>query len=307
MLRRGFDAIVVLHSIFSNRCLLQGWLFDAVKASPQPKACFLGNEYKLMPDKMKFCDTLGVSLLVSQSNSPGVHALYRERLGCAILGLPNGGLDQSVFYPTTPFAERPIDIGYRAFESPMYLGHDDKRLLAEGVAERASDRGLKVDISLDPSDRFSEDGWAGFLNMCKAQIGTEAGGNYFELTDQTRTRVNEYALVRPDVKGDEVFREFFEKYPDPISGRMLASRHIEAAGTKTLQILLEGHYNGYLKPDVHYIPLKRDFSNFDEVVAKLRDEELSTRIIDNAYQMAVQELTYETLTDRFHAALTDVM
>ena len=43
-------------------------------------------------------------------------------------------------------------------------------------------------------------------------------------------------------------------------------------GTKTIQILIEGNYNGYFKPDIHYIPLKKDLSNFDEAIEKFNDQ-----------------------------------
>ncbi|SVB36001.1 uncharacterized protein METZ01_LOCUS188855, partial [marine metagenome] len=70
------DAIVMLHSVFSNGCMLEGRLFDAICDLKQPKAFFIGNEYKLMPEKMRFCEELGVSLLVTQSNEPIVHSRY---------------------------------------------------------------------------------------------------------------------------------------------------------------------------------------------------------------------------------------
>src|SRR5437773_12371579 len=115
------DLVVILHSIFSNSSLLTGPVFEAVCALKQPKSYFIGNEYKLMPEKMAFCEALDISLLVSQSSSPSVHRLYRQRLGCAVAGIPSAGLDTALFYPRTPYRERPVDIGYRSDVSPMYM------------------------------------------------------------------------------------------------------------------------------------------------------------------------------------------
>ena len=53
--------------------------------------------------------------------------------------------------------------------------------------------------------------------------------------------------------------------------------------TKTLQILVEGDYAGIFKPSKHYIPLKRDFSNIDEILKLLHDEAYCQKIIDAAY------------------------
>ena len=310
VLGRGeFDVVIILHSVFSNACYLR-WrhlFFHAIKMSRVPKVYFIGNEYKLMPEKMAFCEALGVSLLVSLTDSQAIHALYRDRLGCAVAGIPSAGLDEEIYYPTVPFRERPVDIGYRSDESPIYLGHTERRDIAEYFSAHGPRHGLKVDISLKQSDRFGERKWAAFLNQCKAQLGTEAGGDYFELTDSTRKSCNQYVKQHPDAPSSEIIHRFFKGYPNPIPARMISGRMVEAAGTKTAQILFEGHYGGYFKPDVHYIPLKKDFSNFAEVIEKFHDEEYCCAITDNAYDLVSQELTYDKLIDKFYEALVPVL
>jgi hypothetical protein len=301
--RPRFDAVLVLHSVFSNTCYLKGALFEQLCGLDVPKAFFIGNEYKHMPIKMEFADDLGVALLVSQITHPLVLDLYRERLGCAVVGLPNTGIDTRLFAPRIPDEERPIDLGYRAHESPLYLGHNERRELADRFVEAAARDRLKVDISLDAADRFTESEWAGFLNRCKGQIGSEAGGDFFELTDETRFKEIEFEKAHPGATFDEIYERFFRHYPNPVPGRALSGRIVESAGTKTAQILLEGEYAGYFQPDVHYIPLRKDFSNVDEAIEKFRDEGIRRTVAENAYLLAVEELTYERLIDRFHRAL----
>jgi hypothetical protein len=305
--RAQVDAIVVLHSVFSNANHLAGRLFDAVAAHPAPKAYFLGNEYKLMPEKLAFCAGLGVRLLVTQTREPRVHELYRERLGCTVIGLPNTGLDRELFAPRTPRAQRPIELGYRALDAPLYLGHDERRRLAEAFREAAVRHRLKVDISLDPKDRLEEEGWARFLDSCQGQLGSEAGGDYFELTDATRSAVNAFQAEHPEAGLPEVFERFFRDYPDPVPMRILSGRNVEAAGTRTVQLLMEGRYDGYFQPGVHYIPLRRDLGNVDEALATFRDPVVAERIAGQAYEVAVSELTYPRLIDRFHAALVPLL
>jgi len=300
------DAIVLLHSVFSNEQNLGGRLLDAVARRDEPKVFFIGNEYKSMPEKMRFAEALGVSLLVSQSSSPAVHALYRERLGCAVAGIPNTGLDAEIFAPRCPGADRPIDLGYRADVSPAYLGHNERTEIAGYFRDHASRWGLTVDISLDHRARFDEQGWATFLDRCKGQLGTEAGGDYFELTDRTRLAVNAFQREHPDASQAEIHDRFFRDYPDPVPLRVMSGRHIEAAATKTVQILFDGHYDGYLRPDEHYIPLRKDFSNADEAVRKFKDRAYAARIADNAYNLVRQQLTYDVLIHRFADTLAAV-
>lgn len=300
------DAVILLHSVFSNSCYLEGRLFEAVAAMPRPKAYFIGNEYISMPEKMMFAARLRLALLVSQSSSAGVHQQYRDRLGCAVIGIPNTGLDSTVFYPTCPTAERPIDLGFRSMDSPIYLGHQERRDMAEYFEANARRLGLATDISLDASRRFAESEWAAFLNGCKGQLGTEAGGEYFELDDRTRWDVCRFLDSNPGVGLDDVRRRFFAE-PRPVTLRLLSGRNVEAAGTRTAQVLFEGHYGGYLQPDVHYIPLKKDFSNADEAVGKFRDAAFRETIVENVYQLARSELTYDRLLDRFHDALSPLL
>lgn len=302
-----FDVIVMLHSVFSNSCFLQGRLFDVVQKARQPKVYFIGNEYKLMPEKMAFCDSLGITMLVSQTSSPRVHALYRERLRCSVIGLPNTGLDPERFFPRAPLAARPIDLGYRAFAGPPYLGHDDRTRIAEFFLAHGPRYGLRLDISLDPARRLDETQWAAFLNRCRGQLGVEAGTDCFELTDETRRKVNAYVEVHPQATIAELKEHFFPPAPDRVPLRSISGRHIEAAATKTVQILFEGTYDGYLEPDVHYIPLRKDFSNIDEVMQKFRDDAYCQQLVDRAYALVQEELTYTKLLDRFYRALVRVL
>lgn len=299
------DAIVALHSVFSNAPYIAGRLLDAVSAAPQPKVFFIGNEYKLMPEKMAFAERLPAALLVSQSSAPAVQAKYRERLGCRVAGIPNTGLDPDLFCPSTPTSARPIDLGYRSSAAPAYLGHQERRDLAEYFQAHAARLGLVVDISDDEGRRFSEPEWAAFLNRCKGQIGTEAGGEYFELDDRMRRAVNAFVISNPQAPFDEIRRRFFREPGTPI--RIISGRNVEAAGTRSAQLLFEGHYDGYLQPDVHYIPMRKDLTDADEAVRKFRDAAYRERIVDQAYEMVHRELTYPRLLDRFHDAVSPLL
>lgn len=300
------DLVVALHSVFSNATYLAGRLLDAVAAASPPKVFFIGNEYKLMPEKMALAERLPAALLISQSDSHEVHDLYRRRLHCAVTGIPNTGLDPDVFFPTSATSERPIDIGYRSSDAPVYLGHKERREIAEHFRIHASRMGLAVDISdTDESRRFSESEWAAFLNRCKGQIGTEAGGDHFELDDRTRLAVNAFLTAHPDTPFETVRDRFFPAPGVPM--RILSGRNVEAAGMRTVQLLFEGHYGGYFKPDQHYIPLRKDLSDVDEGVRKFRDAACRESIVERAYQLVRSELTYPRLLDRFCDAVAPLL
>jgi Glycosyl transferases group 1 len=301
------DLVVVLHSVFSNALMLSERVIDALARLPQPKVYFVGNEYKLMPEKMAFCQRLGVGLLVSQSLSPEVHALYQQRLGCVVVGVPNTGLDVQLFAPTNAPADRPIDLGYRAADAPPYLGHQERRQLAEFFSARAAVYHVSVDISLAAEDRFDECAWAAFLNRCKGQLGSEAGGDYFDLDDRSRLAVGAYLGAHPGTSFDDIAARFFPPAHEHVPLRILSGRQVEAAGTKTAQVLFEGRYDGLFEADTHYIPLKKDFSDADEAMRKFKDASFRDQIVEQAYAFVRKNLTYDRLIERFRAAVAPLV
>ena len=53
--------------------------------------------------------------------------------------------------------------------------------------------------------------------------------------------------------------------------------------------------------------MRKDFSNLDEALGKFEDRALTARLTEAAYEVAIAELTYERLIDRFHDALAAVL
>ena len=47
---------------------------------------------------------------------------------------------------------------------------------------------------------------------------------------------------------------------------------------------MEGRYSGVLEPERHYIPVRRDFSNLDEALERLRDVEAVEAMTERAYE-----------------------
>lgn len=305
--REKYDAIILLHSVFSNQKNLRRLVFLAISLCKSPKVFFIGNEYKLMPEKMRFCRDIGVDLLISQSNDPKVLLMYRQFLACEVESIPNTGFDENVFYPSTVRQRRNIDIGYRAFLAPWYLGNNEKSEIANLFTERADEYQLNVDISFDPARRFGAADYAAFLNQCRGQIGTEAGGDYFELTDNIRKKVNNYLETNTGATWLEVKSRFFDSYTNAVPMRIISGRQIEAAACKTVQILYAGRYSGYLDPDQHYIPLSKDGGNLSDVLEKFRDDSYCEMITSSAYDVAMSEFTYQKLIAKFYGFLSQLL
>src|SRR5262249_11812014 len=148
---------------------------------------------------------------------------------------------------------------------------DERRRMATYFETHAQAFGLRVDVSLNSADRLEERAWAAFLNRCRGQLGTEAGGDYFSLTDERRNAVNHYVIDHPGATFADVRERFFLDPAGTVPLRIISGRNVEAAATRTVQLLFEGEYDGYFRPDEHYIALRKDFSNASDALAKFRD------------------------------------
>lgn len=294
------DVILVLHSAFSNTCLIEEWLIDSLAASGIPIVYILGNEYKLMPEKMAVCERLNVRKLLTMSSDAHIRELYKGRLGCEVISFPNAGYDPEVIFLTKDFRKRSMDLGYRAFASPYYLGHDERSEIGNFFLKSPRTSYLKRDISFHPKDRLGGPAWNSFLNGCRGQLGTEAGGDYFDLEDRTRIEVNAFMNKNPDVPFETIREKFFsgQIHKNPL--RCISGRISEAAATKSVQILFEGHYSGIFSPDQSYISLKKNFSNIEEVLEKFADDEFCARIVENSHAIARDNLTYEKLVVKLY-------
>lgn len=100
------------------------------------------------------------------------------------------------------------------------------------------------------------------------------------------------SAVKEELNFQEVYDLFFEDTPKaPVYSKCISSRHFDAIGTGTCQILLEGRYNDILIPHVHYIPLKADYSNLDEVLEIFHSAE-SEKIAQNVSDYVRENHTY---------------
>jgi hypothetical protein len=292
------DILVFLHSTNSNEFLIPRILRKTIRFTRAKKVFFVGNEYKFMGEKMELIDELGIDLICSQVPEKYAEWLYAPCRSARVICVPPG-LDASRYRPRVPIAERPIDIGVRAFEYPWYLGDRDRAEITETFLRSPKLSSFRTDISMDPEARFTGDGWADFLNQCRATISTEAGASYLQRNDRLRNDVNAFLASNPHAPYAEVYDRFFRSgVPESVSGKVISSRHFEAIGTRTAQIMFPGEFNGILLPDVHYIALNRDYTNFDDVLARLEDTSYLEKMTANTLEYCLAEHRFETRIER---------
>lgn len=179
-----------------------------------------------------------------------------------------------------------IDIGYRANYSKRYsLGSIGflKYKIADVFKQIAPQNYLKVDISTDIKDTKLGDEWLKFLLNCKYTLGVESGASIIDYDGSVELKVANYLKEKPQATFNEVKEKILKNLDGNFNYSVIGPRHFEACITKTCQILIEGEYSGVLKPFIHYLPIKKDFSNIDEIINIIKEDKIRKIIILQAY------------------------
>lgn len=227
--------------------------------------------------------------------------LSRVRFLRALTGYLDEALVERVAELARQSPGRKVDIGYRTVSTAVWGRFNLlKRDLADRFEEIAPDYSLVTDIKVGAEHFFQGDEWLRFLLNCKYTLGAEGGSGLLDWDGSLSAKIGEYLQQYPDASFDELERSCLPPGADgEINVVAISPRHLEACLTRTCQILVEGDYNGILQPGVHYIELKRDFSNLAQVLEAVRRDDCRAPIIERAYQdvVASNRFTYRSYVE----------
>jgi hypothetical protein len=98
---------------------------------------------------------------------------------------------------------------------------------------------------------------------------------------------------------------FLQTYEGKIRLNQISPRCFEAAALGTVMVLYEGEYSGILKQGRHYISLKKDFSNFDEVVELMKDNKALQEMADRTREEIAlnPRYSYQSFIENFDAVV----
>lgn len=254
-----------------------------------PKIAVVQDEFMNMSMIVDFLRDVGITHVLSCAEPEDWPKIYRGldlervRFRTALTGYVDERRRIGAF---RPHADRPIDIGYRAWNNPFWLGVHGRRKVEIGqvVGAAARRRGFAVDINaLEAQDFLIGDRWFDFLSSCRTVLGVEGGASVLDWDGTIRERVERHVKDHPDATFEETREACFPGQDGYINLACLSPRNFEAAATRTCQILLEGRYNGVFEPWRHYIPVKRDYSNLVEVFEALADKRRCAEIAERCH------------------------
>lgn len=286
-----FD-VVITHYSLSIGPLINHYLgpdlIAKIKRYRGLKAAFLQDEYREIQTYWRHINELGLDVLFSCVPDEEISKVYPSDKvpGLRVVNVLTGYVPEALLsYPTVPVAERTIDVGYRSRKMPYWLGRlgYEKTFIAEEFSRRGAQHELRLDLSTKEGERLYGESWNQFIASCRSVIGAESGASIIDFNGQLERRVDDYCARNPKASFEEVFDLFLAPYEGSLKLHQISPRCFEAAALRTPMILFEGEYSGILKPDRHFIALKKDFSNFDDVLRKLADNNALQTMADRTY------------------------
>lgn len=286
-----FDAVIIHYSLSIGPLInhyLGPHLIARLKQYRGLKAAFLQDEYREIETYWRHCNELGLDVLFSCVPDDEISKVYpADKVpGLRVVNVLTGYVPEALMnYPSPPIAERRIDVGYRSRKMPYWLGRlgYEKTFISEEFARRCAPHGMRLDLSTEEGERLYGEAWTQFIASCRAVIGAESGASIIDFDGQLERRVDDYCARNPKAGFEQVFDLFLAPYEGSLRLNQISPRCFEAAALRTPMILFEGDYSGILERNRHFIPLKKDFSNFEEVLHKLSDDDELQAMADRTY------------------------
>jgi hypothetical protein len=130
------------------------------------------------------------------------------------------------------------------------------------------------------------------MQDCRATLGTESGSNVFDDDGHIQQAVERAFTKDPATPYDIIHARYLARHEGKIRMNQISPRVFEAISLETALVLFEGEYSGIIEPGVHYIPLKKDFGNVDDVLSKLADNRYLEAMVKRAYEDVIESRQY---------------
>jgi len=200
-----------------------------------------------------------------------------------------------------PLAERKTLLAYRGRRIGAKYGRlgFDKEEIGRRMIEICEARNIPHDIAMDDNSRIYGDAWFEFLGSSRAMLGSESGCNAFDFDGDLERRIAEFTEQNGRAPLYHDMIEVLEPMERYFNVGQISPRVFECAVMRTPMVLFRGTYSNAIEADTHYIPLEKDFSNVDQVLAKLEDLDLLQGVADRAYEKLVLsgQYGYRSLAD----------
>ena len=294
-----FDAVMIN---FSVRLSLDDHISEktanALIEYQGPKFLFIQDEYDTTETARKWIEKLKIDFVYTCVPELEIEKIYpRSRF-------PNTQFKQILtgYVPdetevisefSLPLAERKNVICYRGRQLPFWYGElgYEKYYIGEKMREICNAKHIPCDIETDDYKRIYGYDWYRFIGSARATLASESGSNLFDFDGEVRKYIENKLKENPNLQYAEV-RDYLIQFENLVQMNQISPKVFEAIALRTALILFEGSYSNVLKPNIHYIPLRKDFSNIEDVLQQVHDDARVTSLTEAAYRDIIESKQY---------------
>lgn len=294
----GFDAVVIHYSIRLAFDELGENAARELERYPGLKILFIQDEYDHVGRTWHWIRQLGIQLVFTVVPPEGISRVYppeefpEVRFVSNLTGyVPDELAGMAVGMPSP---ERKIIVGYRARPLPVRYGQLGKEKVEVGrlVRQYCRQKGIRHDIDWTERSRIYGAKWYEFMASCRAMLGSESGSNVFDWDGTLESKIMDFRRRHPEADDAAVYEALIAPIEIPGLMNQVSPRIFEAIAARCVLVLFEGTYSGVVQPGVHFIPLKKDGSNLDEVFGLLNDAGYVDAMVERAYQDVIASGKY---------------
>ena len=253
------------------------------------KALFIQDEYDHPHRVWDWIRRLGIQLVYTVVPQKEISRIYppQEFPGVRFVSVLTGYVPEDLPLNThQPPSQRQLIVGYRGRPLPIRYGDLGREKIGIGmlVAHYCKSQEIVHDIEWTEEARIYGPKWYEFMSSCRSMLGSESGSNVFDWVGTLAVKIQEFRASNPHATDDDVYAALIQPLELPGLMNQVSPRIFEAIASRTVLVLFEGEYSGVITPGVHFIPLKKDGSNLDEVFRLLADGNYVDTMAERAYQ-----------------------
>lgn len=278
---------------------------NQIKSFNGLKICITQDEYMDPLNIIKnFNEFNGVDIALGFLDKNSYNKVFGNRLRCKeyITVLSGYVWKKNNNRNIKPIFQRKLDIVYRGNNLGLLYGKlgYEKFEIGAKMKQLSKQYNLKIDIDWKSEKKIFKSKWIKFLSSGKATLITESGSSLViddvkskHLTETTQE------MSKVDSIDDFLYQEKRKEYSqylqddEQIIMSGISPKVFEAIQMKTALIAYEGNYSNIIKPNIHYIPLKKNWSNIENVIKKLKNNDYLQNMVDKTYEDIILSDKYD--------------
>jgi hypothetical protein len=294
----GFDVVLIHYSARPCTGTMVPEIEEALHTFSGFKSMMLQDEYEFTARSRRWMVDHKINHVFTVVPGPYVEKVYPPEMlpGITFTSILTGYVPLALerIHHVRPIEDRKVLIAYRGRALAFQYGDlaQEKLNIGKHVRSVCEQQGLPVDIEWTEDKRIYGRNWNDFLQSARATLGTESGANVFDMDGTIAERMNAVLQKSPDLTYEEVRGRLFKEENIGVKMNQISPKFFEFIAARTALILFEGEYSGVLVPHRHYFPLKKDYSNLEEILSKLDDIPLLKQMTTAAYEDVVASGRY---------------